>query len=105
MHGVEQFIETYNRVKDRHNDVLKWGDEVRVGGCGARVCGDREVQRCERARWSDPLLPQIEYHLVELPPQSADGAPSVHGPRLALIAPEVIERLEKEDEHLNLCVR
>lgn len=48
---------------------------------------------------------QIEYHLVELPPQSADGAPSVHGPRLALIAPEVIERLEKEDEHLNLCVR
>eukprot|EP00948_MAST-09A_sp_MAST-9A-sp1_P002264 g2264.t1 len=27
-HGIEQFIETYNRVKGRANDVLLWGDEV-----------------------------------------------------------------------------
>ena len=28
-HGVEQFIQIYNRLKDRRNDCLKWGDEVR----------------------------------------------------------------------------
>jgi glutamate--cysteine ligase catalytic subunit len=33
--GVRQFIHTYNRLKDRTNDVLKWGDEVRRRG-GAR---------------------------------------------------------------------
>lgn len=29
-HGIQQFINTYNRIKHRHNDVLKWGDEVRI---------------------------------------------------------------------------
>ena len=28
-HGIEQFIHVYNKVKDRRNDCLKWGDEVR----------------------------------------------------------------------------
>mmetsp|Transcript_12081 Transcript_12081/g.15670 ORF Transcript_12081/g.15670 Transcript_12081/m.15670 type:complete len:729 (+) Transcript_12081:98-2284(+) len=27
-HGADQFLEVYRRVKDRKNDVLKWGDEV-----------------------------------------------------------------------------
>ena len=27
-HGVEQFINTYQKLKDRRNDCLKWGDEV-----------------------------------------------------------------------------
>ena len=27
-HGIEQFIHIYNKVKDRRNDCLKWGDEV-----------------------------------------------------------------------------
>lgn len=27
-HGIEQFINMYARLKDRHGDVLKWGDEV-----------------------------------------------------------------------------
>mmetsp|Transcript_7946 Transcript_7946/g.12744 ORF Transcript_7946/g.12744 Transcript_7946/m.12744 type:complete len:782 (-) Transcript_7946:725-3070(-) len=27
-HGVAQFIATYERIKDRHNDVLLWGEEV-----------------------------------------------------------------------------
>jgi hypothetical protein len=31
-HGIQQFINTYNRIKDRTNDVLKWGDEVRASG-------------------------------------------------------------------------
>jgi hypothetical protein len=28
-HGVEQFIHIYRKLKDRRNDCLKWGDEVR----------------------------------------------------------------------------
>jgi len=28
-HGIEQFIHLYNKLKDRRNDCLKWGDEVR----------------------------------------------------------------------------
>ena len=27
-HGIIQFINTYNRVKNRTYDTLKWGDEV-----------------------------------------------------------------------------
>ena len=27
-HGIQQFIIIYNKVKDRENDVLKWGEEV-----------------------------------------------------------------------------
>ena len=27
-HGVIQFINLYNLLKDRQGDVLKWGDEV-----------------------------------------------------------------------------
>lgn len=29
MHGIEQFINLYHRLKDRQGDVLKWGDEVK----------------------------------------------------------------------------
>lgn len=29
-HGVVQFLNIYNRVKDITNDELLWGDEVRV---------------------------------------------------------------------------
>lgn len=27
-HGITQFIHLYRRLKDRKDDVLKWGDEV-----------------------------------------------------------------------------
>ncbi|XP_043919687.1 glutamate--cysteine ligase catalytic subunit [Protopterus annectens] len=27
-HGIQQFLNIYNKVKDRQKDVLKWGDEV-----------------------------------------------------------------------------
>lgn len=29
-HGIIQFLNIYNKVKDRQKDVLKWGDEVRT---------------------------------------------------------------------------
>jgi hypothetical protein len=33
-HGVRQFLEVFHRVKNRSEDVLKWGDEVRAGRGG-----------------------------------------------------------------------
>lgn len=27
-HGIEQFIHSFNRVKERQGDVLRWGDEI-----------------------------------------------------------------------------
>lgn len=27
-HGILQFLNIYNKVKERQKDVLKWGDEV-----------------------------------------------------------------------------
>ena len=30
-HGVDQFLSTWNRVKDIANDDLKWGDEIECG--------------------------------------------------------------------------
>ena len=30
-HGIEQFLQIYDRVKDRQGDVLKWGDELEYG--------------------------------------------------------------------------
>lgn len=29
-HGILQFLNIYNKVKERQKDVLKWGDEVRL---------------------------------------------------------------------------
>lgn len=41
VHGIQQFIHTYNRIKGRTNDVLKWGDEVRACMCRAGGGGGR----------------------------------------------------------------
>ena len=27
-HGIQQFLHIFNKLKDRENDCLKWGDEV-----------------------------------------------------------------------------
>lgn len=32
-HGIIQFLNIYNKVKERQKDVLKWGDEVRNELC------------------------------------------------------------------------
>lgn len=39
-HGIIQFLNIYNKVKERQKDVLKWGDEVRSepGSAAAPVC-------------------------------------------------------------------
>jgi glutamate--cysteine ligase catalytic subunit len=30
-HGLIQFINVWNRIKDIHDDKLRWGDEVECG--------------------------------------------------------------------------
>lgn len=37
-HGVKQFINQYNKLKDRQKDVLYWGDEVSFVFQFLRVC-------------------------------------------------------------------
>lgn len=38
-HGIIQFLNIYNKLKDRQKDVLKWGDEVsNARGEDVRVC-------------------------------------------------------------------
>ena len=38
-HGIIQFINLYGRLKDRHRDILKWGDEVSVISVFCLDCG------------------------------------------------------------------
>lgn len=64
-HGILQFLHIYRALRDRHKDVLKWGDEVgetpasaaSAAPCGGRRCRSGAVRvgpwrpRCpERAR-------------------------------------------------------
>lgn len=37
-HGIIQFINLYNLLKDRQGDVLKWGDEVLLNDLFQLVC-------------------------------------------------------------------
>lgn len=34
-HGILQFLHIYRALRDRHKDVLKWGDEVSPPGAAA----------------------------------------------------------------------
>jgi hypothetical protein len=90
---VLQFLHTFNRVKRRANDTLKWGDEVR--------CVVRSRNPVGR-EWNAPtaIIPagwcaQIEYHLVRL-----DAA--THTATVALVGPEVLAQLAGEDERREL---
>lgn len=37
-HGIIQFLNIYNKLKDRQKDVLKWGDEVRSDAVACSFC-------------------------------------------------------------------
>lgn len=44
-HGILQFLNIYNKVKERQKDVLKWGDEVRLLLVFINAC-DGETRAC-----------------------------------------------------------
>ena len=55
-HGILQFLHIYHAVKDRHKDVLKWGDEVSARPpaplCSARPRPPRSAPCAARPRGS-----------------------------------------------------
>ncbi|CAF2137942.1 unnamed protein product [Rotaria magnacalcarata] len=51
-HGIEQFIHIHNKLKDRRNDCLKWGDEVEF----LMVHFDHENKRVQLALRSHEIL-------------------------------------------------
>ena len=104
---MEQFLHIFRRVKDRTNDVLKWGDEVGhdparsagalpltvhalssscIATCALTVVRVSHPGAVARAR---PRV-QIEYHLVEFRGDVCET-------RLSLTGPEVLAQLERED--------
>jgi hypothetical protein len=99
-HGVLQFLATFRRVKDRRNDVLRWGDEVRGGW--PRVLALARSSACANVAWhvrhasgshvyaASPIN-QIEAHLVAF-----DGP--ARRVRLLLDAPRVIDALKHDQE-------
>lgn len=65
-HGILQFLHIYHAVKDRHKDVLKWGDEV--------------SSRDPRPLWA-PLSGHLELPVFSKAPP-ATLAPGPRAPRL-----------------------
>ncbi|CAF1137038.1 unnamed protein product [Adineta steineri] len=54
-HGIEQFIHTYNKLKDRRNDCLKWGDEVEY----IMVRFDHENKKVQLVLKAHDILPTL----------------------------------------------
>ena len=54
--GIQQFINIYNKVKDRKNDCLKWGDEVEF----SLIKFDHVNKRCYLLLKADQLLPVLQ---------------------------------------------
>jgi len=54
--GIQQFINIYNKVKERKNDCLKWGDEVEF----SLIKFDHENKRCYLLLRADQLLPVLQ---------------------------------------------
>lgn len=54
-HGATQFLEVFNRVKDRKNDVLKWGDEVEF-----HIFSKQEDGSVKLALVADEILHKLE---------------------------------------------
>lgn len=55
-HGIEQFLHIYNKLKDRRNDCLKWGDEVEF----VIVRFDHENKKVQLLLKAHELLPILE---------------------------------------------
>ena len=72
-HGITQFLQTWNRLKDRHGDELLWGDEVSIFS----VLLDTVV-----------TVAQIEYMVVVL-----DEA--TKAARLSLRQTEILDKLSR----------
>ncbi|XP_069742095.1 glutamate--cysteine ligase catalytic subunit isoform X2 [Narcine bancroftii] len=55
-HGIIQFLNIYNQVKDRQKDVLKWGDEVEY----MLLSFDHERQKVQVLLQSEEILHELQ---------------------------------------------
>lgn len=55
-HGILQFLHIYHAVKDRHKDVLKWGDEVEY----MLVSFDHESKKVQLVLSGEELLETLQ---------------------------------------------
>lgn len=53
--GIRQFLNIYNKLKDRKQDFLKWGDELEF----SLVKFDHKAKKCYLLLNADELLPQL----------------------------------------------
>ncbi|XP_052737128.1 glutamate--cysteine ligase catalytic subunit [Bicyclus anynana] len=56
IHGIEQFINLYSKLRDRTGDVLKWGDEVEY----IIVKFDDKNQRATVSLRAEEILPKLQ---------------------------------------------
>ncbi|XP_033280178.1 glutamate--cysteine ligase catalytic subunit isoform X2 [Orcinus orca] len=56
LHGILQFLHIYHAVKDRHKDVLKWGDEVEY----MLVSFDHENRKAQLVLSGEELLETLQ---------------------------------------------
>ncbi|XP_058932912.1 glutamate--cysteine ligase catalytic subunit isoform X3 [Kogia breviceps] len=56
LHGILQFLHIYHAVKDRHKDVLKWGDEVEY----MLVSFDHENKKAQLVLSGEELLETLQ---------------------------------------------
>ena len=59
-HGILQFIRLYNKLRDRKNDELKWGDEVNIATVFILIQIEQRAPRIIN------FTVQIEYVVVKL---------------------------------------
>ena len=53
--GIKQFINLYNKLRDRNSDCLKWGDEVEF----TLVKFDHKSKKCQLLLKANELLPTL----------------------------------------------
>lgn len=92
-HGAVQFLHTFERVRDRTNDSLLWGDEVRCGaGTALGTALLCSVLTPQSRGW------QVEYHVVQFDHELKTA-------KLALRAPELLQQLGELEKHNATCVQ
>nr|XP_054486515.1 glutamate--cysteine ligase catalytic subunit isoform X9 [Agelaius phoeniceus] len=84
-HGILQFLHIYRALRDRHKDVLKWGDE---GGAGMPHLVLSSLAACASQKT------EVEYMLVKFDHENKKV-------RLLLCGEEVLQTLQDKGEKVN----
>jgi len=83
-HGITQFLNIWDRLKDREGDNLLWGDEV----CGSMSCRHQISHWRFTQSLSVISCPQIEYMVVAFDDKEKNA-------KISLCQEQVLATLEK----------